>query len=114
MRDFFQPFITPGFNRQSDFKMMSTTYPAQWLKRFCERYGVPYVEIKGWRHTYATLGIEQNHLTPKQVQSQLGHATTNVTLNVYARITDQEKARTADIMGKLIDVQRWKKRQNHW
>ena len=37
-----------------------------------------------------------------------------MTLNVYAGITDQEKARTADIMGKLIDVQRWKKRQNHW
>lgn len=97
---------TPVFNRQSDFKMMSATYPAQWLKRFCERYGVPYVEIKGWRHTYATLGIEQNHLTPKQVQAQLGHSTTNMTLNVYAGITDQEKARTADIMGKLIDLQR--------
>ena len=37
-----------------------------------------------------------------------------MTLNVYAGIMDQEKARTADIMGKLIDVQRWKKRQNHW
>ena len=80
------------------------TYPAQWLKRFCDRYGVPYVEIKGWQHTYATLGIEQNHLTPKQVQAQLGHATTNMTLNVYAGITDQEKARTADIMGSIINL----------
>lgn len=76
----------------------------QRLNRFGECYNVPYVEIKGWRHTYATLGIEQNHLTPKQVQAQLGHSTTNMTLNVYAGITDQEKARTADIMGSIINL----------
>lgn len=93
----------PVFTRISDSKMMSVNYPSQWLKRFCEVHKVPYLEIKGWRHTFATLGIENNNLTTKQVQVELGHASANMTLNVYAGISDEEKAKTADIMAKLID-----------
>lgn len=91
------------FTRISDFRMMSANYPRTYLKRVCEAYNVPYVEIKGWRHTYATLGIEDHHLTTKQVQEQLGHATANMTLNVYAGVTSDEKVKTADTMASLID-----------
>ena len=93
----------PIFNRISGSSMMSVNYPSQWLKRFCESHRVPYLEIKGWRHTFATLGIENNNLTTKQVQAELGHASANMTLNVYAGISDEEKARTADTMANLID-----------
>lgn len=93
----------PVFNRLSDFNMMSTNYPSAWLKRFCEQNKLPYLEIKGWRHTFATLGVENNNLTTKQIQAELGHATANMTLNVYAGISNEEKARTADTMAKLVD-----------
>ena len=92
----------PVFTRISDSNMMSVNYPSQWLKRFCEAHSVPYLEIKGWRHTFATLGIENNNLTAKQVQAELGHASADTTLNVYAGISEEEKARTADTMANLI------------
>ena len=65
-------------------------------------HSVPYLEIKGWRHTFATLGIENNNLTTKQVQAELGHASADITLNVYTVISEEEKARTADTMANLI------------
>lgn len=92
----------PVFTRLSDSKMMPVNYPSSWLKRFCKAHSLPYLEIKGWRHTFATIGIENHNLTTKQVQAELGHATANMTLNVYAGISDEEKARTADTMAKLI------------
>lgn len=95
----------PVFTRINDSNMMSVNYPSSWLKSFCEARRLPYLEIKGWRHTFATLGIENNRLTTKQVQAELGHASANMTLNVYAGVSDAEKARTADTMANLIDLE---------
>ena len=38
--------------------------------------------------------IENNNLTTKQVQAELGHASADITLNVYTGISEEEKART--------------------
>ena len=46
------------------------------------RAGVPRVRFHDLRHTAATLMLEQG-THPKVVAERLGHATVNVTLNVY-------------------------------
>ncbi|UCD87876.1 MAG: site-specific integrase [Desulfobacterales bacterium] len=56
--------------------------------------GLPRVRFHDLRHTYASLLIEQGE-NIKYVQSQLGHSSPTVTLNVYAHLmkpTNQEAA----------------------
>lgn len=64
-------------------------YPA--IKRAC----IEGVHFHCCRHTFASLLIEQGE-NIKYLQSQLGHASPTVTLNVYAHLmnpTNQESAR---------------------
>ncbi|MFX0198763.1 MAG: site-specific integrase, partial [Candidatus Hodarchaeota archaeon] len=56
--------------------------------------GLPRMKFHGLRHTYASLLIEQGE-NIKYIQSQLGHSSPTVTLNVYAHLmkpTNQEAA----------------------
>ena len=57
--------------------------------------GIPRIRFHDLRHTYASLMIEQGE-SIKYIQSQLGHATPTITLNVYAHLmkpVNQEAAR---------------------
>ena len=47
--------------------------------------GLPKIRFHDLRHTYASLKIEQGE-SLKYVQTQLGHSTPTVTLNVYAHL----------------------------
>jgi integrase len=56
--------------------------------------GLPRIRFHDLRHTYASLLIEQGE-NIKYIQSQLGHSSPTVTLNVYAHLmkpTNQESA----------------------
>lgn len=59
------------------------------LKRHYERAlkkaNLPKIRFHDLRHTYASLLIEQRE-NIKYIQSQLGHSSPNVTLNVYAHL----------------------------
>ena len=46
---------------------------------------VPRVRFHDLRHTYASLLIEQGE-NPKYIQTQLGHSSPTVTLDVYAHL----------------------------
>jgi integrase len=55
---------------------------------------LPRIRVHDLRHTYASLLIEQGE-NVKYIQSQLGHSSPTVTLNVYAHLmkpTNQEVA----------------------
>ena len=57
--------------------------------------GIPRIRFHDLRHTYASLMIEQGE-NIKYIQSQLGHATPTITMNVYAHLmkpVNQEAAR---------------------
>lgn len=54
-------------------------YPAM------ENAGLPKIRFHDLRHTYASLLIEQGE-NIKYIQSQLGHSSPSVTLNVYAHL----------------------------
>ena len=59
-----------------------------------EKAGLPKIRFHDLRHTYASLLIEQGE-NIKYIQSQLGHSSPTVTLNVYAHLmkpTNQEAA----------------------
>ncbi|MBF0475102.1 MAG: site-specific integrase [Deltaproteobacteria bacterium] len=59
-----------------------------------QKAGIPQIRFHDLRHTYASILIEQGE-NIKYIQSQLGHASPTVTLNVYAHLmkpTNQEAA----------------------
>ncbi|MFH2098773.1 MAG: site-specific integrase, partial [Pseudomonadota bacterium] len=60
--------------------------------------GLPLIRFHDLRHTYASLLIDQGE-NIKYIQSQLGHSSPTVTLNVYAHLmspVNQESARRLD------------------
>jgi integrase len=48
--------------------------------------GLPWVTLKGLRHTHATLLLELGE-HPKVVQERLGHSPITTTMNIYSHVT---------------------------
>jgi len=59
-----------------------------------KKAGIDKIRFHDLRHTYASLLIEQGE-NPKYIQTQLGHSSPTVTMNVYAHLmkpVNQESA----------------------
>lgn len=72
-------------------------------RRILKKAGLPDIRLHDLRHTYATVAL-QNGDDPKTVQENLGHATSDFTMRVYAHTTMAAKRRSADNMDKFIDA----------
>jgi integrase len=59
-----------------------------------EKAGLPRIRFHDLRHTYASLLIEQGE-NIKYIQSQLGHSSPSVTLNVYAHLMKSSNRKAA-------------------
>jgi integrase len=57
----------------------------KFFKPALKKAGLPIIRFHDLRHTYASLLIEQGE-NIKYIQSQLGHSSPVVTLNVYAHL----------------------------
>ncbi|MGH9110990.1 MAG: tyrosine-type recombinase/integrase [Acidimicrobiales bacterium] len=47
---------------------------------------LPRLALKGLRHTWATLALEQG-IHPRVVQERLGHSTISITLGIYSHVS---------------------------
>lgn len=91
---------------------LALSKPTQWLDRVYtkdheinEKYAKKYkldknyvlnkdlkhITIHGFRHTFATLLIENTDVKPKTVQMLLGHANIQMTLDIYTHINSKNK-----------------------
>lgn len=59
----------------------------QYHKSMLRRVGIDYIKLHGYRHTFATRAIQKG-VDPKTVSAILGHANSNITLNIYTSVTD--------------------------
>jgi integrase len=59
------------------------------LAALCEKAGIPSITSHGLRHTFATLALESG-VSPRTVQSWLGHTNLATTLNTYSSIMPNE------------------------
>lgn len=57
----------------------------KWWKRFIKRHDLKYIKPHALRHTYASILINEGY-NAKIVATQLGHANTKTTLNVYSHM----------------------------
>ena len=73
------------------------------FKRMVKHIGIPDARIHDLRHTYAVNCIRTGD-DIKTVQSNLGHATTVFTLDVYGHVTKQMKRDSAQRMEQFIQA----------
>lgn len=82
-------------------KPMNPDSVTSWFKSFVLRHELPYLSIKGLRHTNATLQIAGG--TPlTTVAARLGHANTNTTSRVYAHAIRTADAAAAELIGDTL------------
>lgn len=60
------------------------------------------VNIKGLRHTHATLLLELG-VHPKIVQERLGHSTITTTMNIYSHVTPTMQRSAVDAFSRSIE-----------
>lgn len=75
------------------------------------RAGLPRMRFHNLRHTYASLLIAQGE-HPKYIQSQLGHSSINVTMDIYGHLMETVNQKAASRLGKAV-LGSEEKRQNH-
>lgn len=65
------------------------------FERICLRAGLPKLPIHSLRHTYAVLALEAG-MDVKFIQEQLGHGSSQITLDVYSHVSKKLEAKNID------------------
>lgn len=79
------------------------TYASELLKlktRF-KRAGVPDIGFHGFRHTHASL-LMNNDVNPKEIQRRLGHADYAITMNTYSHLAKSKEKETAEKFSNIL------------
>ena len=88
------------FHRPDGSALRPETVSTTFLRRQ-RTLDLPRLTLKGLRHTWATLALEQG-IHPKVVQERLGHSTVNITLNVYSHVSPTMHAEAANQVASLF------------
>jgi integrase len=75
------------------------------LTQTLKQAGLPHIRLHDSRHTFATLMLEYG-ISPKTVQTMLGHSSVAMTLDVYSHVSlDLEKQAAATLNAALTGKQ---------
>lgn len=72
------------------------------LRRITTSHQLDKITIHGFRHTHASLLFESG-ATIKEVQDRLGHANSEITLQIYTHVSTVQKRKTASALSEYID-----------
>lgn len=76
-------------SKRTGMPIKNSTYDAD-LQCLCEKAGIKHISMHSLRHTYATRAIERG-VNPKALQTLLGHASLQTTMDTYVHVTDDSK-----------------------
>lgn len=88
------------FHRPDGPCLRPETARATFLRRQ-KQLGVPRLTLKDFRHTFATLVLEQG-INPRVVQERLGHSTIADTLGIYSHVAPTLHDEAAGIVASLV------------
>lgn len=106
-----EDYFKLGYNTNSEEQFVFTNnrnelyYPQvvnDWLKYLIQKYQLKKITPHGFRHTCASLLFEAGATVP-EVQQQLGHKTSDVTLEIYTHVTNTGKKNTSDKLAKYCN-----------
>lgn len=81
--------------------------PTKCWKKFTEENGIRHLPLYSLRHTNCSLLISSRELSVKDVSTQMGHAQTSTTLNIYAHCFSEANERATNaIMNVLNSAQK--------
>ena len=84
-------------------KPANPNYPYMWLKKFCEKEGVPFHGLHSFRHFVATQALADG-VDVKSVSAMLGHSQTSTTLNIYAHAVQQANEKALNSVAALLET----------
>ena len=64
---------------------------------------IPHFSCHHFRHTFCTRFCE-NETNVKVIQSVMGHANIETTMNVYAEVTEMKKKESIEKLSKIMDI----------
>ncbi len=73
------------------------------IYKACDRAQIPRFSMHVLRHTFATRCIEAG-MTPKTLQTILGHSNIGITMNLYVHTTDEQKNLEMDRVAEALKV----------
>lgn len=84
---------------------MYTGQPYSWFEEFCERNGLPFHGIHSFRHTFASLLVNQG-VDIVTVSGALGHSAVSTTSNIYCHILQEAQAKVSNAVSEALDFNR--------
>lgn len=80
----------------------SINEPARWLSLiYKDNPDLRKITVHGFRHTFATLLIEETDVKPKTVQMLLGHKNIQMTLDIYTHVNQKNKEDAVNALNQL-------------
>jgi integrase len=83
-------------------EFLHLTVPRKWLMKTITNNGLRVITIHGLRHTHATLLLEAG-VSPKIISERLGHASIQITLDLYSHVTDKMEKTASEVFAKAMD-----------
>ena len=87
------------FLSKSGLPLHKSCFGRDW-KNFIKKTNLPYINVHGLRHTFATLLIQKG-TNIKKVQEILGHSKISMTLDMYTHVTAEDKRKAVDVFSNL-------------
>ncbi|MHA6710731.1 tyrosine-type recombinase/integrase [Aerococcus loyolae] len=84
------------FSQYKDNSYMNHSEPRNALSKVCKKYGLPMLNMHGFRHTHATL-LADAGIPLKNAMERLGHKDLEMTLNVYTHVSKDSRDKSAQI-----------------
>lgn len=75
--------------------------PRAWMLQNIRKNDLYEITIHGFRHTHATLLLEAG-VAPKVISERLGHASIQITLNLYAHVTEKMETAVPNIFATVM------------
>lgn len=79
------------------------TTPTWWVSKFTKRIGLKHLSLHSLRHTYASLMIA-DEVPIVEVSSQMGHARSSTTTNIYGHVIAASHAKGLSTLNKFDDI----------
>ena len=90
-----------------DGKPLHPNSPCKQLQNYCKRIGLPCYGMHSFRHLHASILIA-NGIDVQTVSSDLGHAQTSTTLNIYTHAFAEAKAKVSETLSNTLSITKTK------